>query len=160
MTDIEIRDFAPADGPAVIALARELQAHESTLFDRMKPPDEIGDWYLDGLLGACREHGGRLLVAAQEDRLLGYAVVLTALTSEDEADERLYGYAAVRDLAVAETARGRGLGARLLAACEAIAREAGARWLRVTALAGNAGALRTYERFGFEPLFVDLEKRL
>ena len=46
-------------------------------------------------------------------------------------------------------ARGRGLGALLLEACIAEARHAGLEMLTLTVTAGNAGAVRLYERHGF-----------
>ena len=60
---IEIRDYQPADRSGVVALARELQAAEAVLYDRSKPPEEIGDWYLDMLLKDCTEHGGKIIIA-------------------------------------------------------------------------------------------------
>jgi len=156
----EIRDYVPDDRPALIALVRELQAAEAELYDRMKPPETIGDWYLDGLLDACRRRRGRILVATENGAPVGYAVILTEVPSEAELDEVDYAYAYVQDQVVTQAARGRGIGAQLLARCEQIARDAGARWLRICVLAGNAGAVRIYEKSGFSPLFFEMEKRL
>lgn len=160
MSEIRIRDYEPEDAAGLLALVRELQAAEAAVYDRMKPPDQIGQWYLDGLLESCRTHKGRLLVASDGEALLGYAVVLTEMSSEDEPDEVPYRYAYVQDLAVGAGARGRGLGTRLLARCEALAREAGVRWLRVSVLSDNAAAVGVYRKAGFRPLFMDMEKDL
>ena len=75
MTAIEIRDYAPEDKAALIGLVRELQVAEGEVYDRMKPPEAIGAWYLDGLLEACRRQAGQILVAEQAGRVLGYAVI-------------------------------------------------------------------------------------
>jgi ribosomal protein S18 acetylase RimI-like enzyme len=160
MPPCTIRPYEPADRPALIALVREMQRVEAALFDRMKPPDEIGDAYLDALLLACARHGGAILVAIDGRRLIGYAAVLTAMSSRDEIDEIEYSYATIRDLAVAEAFRRRGVGRALLARCEDLARVAGARWLRITTLSNNAAALRAYERAGFAPLLSVMEKTL
>lgn len=157
---LSIRDYAPGDRPALIALVRELQVAEAEVYDRMKPPDEIGDWYVDSLLDSCRRQRGRILVAAETGAPVGYAVILTEVSSEDDIDEVDYTYAHVQDLAVTAAARGRGIGSRLLARCEEIARDAGARWLRISVLAGNPGAARVYRKSGFAPLIVKMEKRL
>ncbi len=53
MTAIEIRDYAPEDKAALIGLVRELQVAEGAVYDRMKPPEAIGDWYVEGLIEAC-----------------------------------------------------------------------------------------------------------
>jgi GNAT superfamily N-acetyltransferase len=160
MTKPRIREFEPKDRLALIGLVRELQASEASVFDRMKPPSEIGEWYLDGLLEACRLKNGKILVATQGDEPLGYAVILTEASSKDEADELEYTYAYVQDLVVTQSLRGRGLGSQLLARCEEIAREAGARWLRVTVFTENTDAVRVYEKSGFRSLFSEMEKPL
>jgi len=157
---VAIRDYEPQDRPALIALVRELQAAEAAVYDRMKPPDAIGDWYLDGLLDACRRRRGRILVATEGGAPVGYAVILTEVPSEAELDEVDYTYAYVQDLVVTEAARGRGSGSHLLANCEEIARDAGARWLRICVLADNDGAVRIYRKAGFAPLFFEMEKPL
>ena len=155
-----LRPYGPEDRAAVIALVRELQTYEAEFYDRMKPPEEIGDWYVDGLLKYCAEQAGEILVADATGRLLGYAAVMTAVSSQGEADEQDFFYAEVKDLVVTEAARGQGLGRRLLEACEARARAAGAQWLRIGVLADNSRALETYRRFGFRDLSVQLEKLL
>jgi hypothetical protein len=58
--DILIRDYGTGDCAAVIDLIRELQTHERALYDRMKPPSEMGPWYIEKLLEACAGHRGRL----------------------------------------------------------------------------------------------------
>ena len=158
--DILIRDYGTGDSAAVIDLIRELQTHERTLYDRMKPPSEMGPWYIEKLLQACAGHRGRLLVAEEDGRILGYACVLTAVSSEAELDEVAYRYASIEDLVVASDHRRRGLGSRLLKACEDIARAEGARWLRISVLADNASAVRAYGKFGFKDLFLQMEKGL
>ncbi len=92
--------------------------------------------------------------------LLGYAVILTEVSSEDQPDEIDYTYAYIQDLAVSAPARGRGLGSRLLARCEEIAREAGAKWLRVSVLSANDPAVGAYRKAGFGSLLLEMEKPL
>ena len=159
-TPLSIRDYAPGDRPALIALVRELQVAEAAVYDRMKPPEAIGDAYVDGLLEACRRRAGRILIAAENGAPVGYAVILTRVPSAAVLDEVDYSYAQIQDLAVTGAARRRGIGLRLLASCEEIARDAGARWLRITALADNEAAVRAYGVAGFAPLFVEFEKPL
>ncbi len=158
--DILIRDYSTGDSAAVVDLIRQLQTHERALYDRMKPPNEMGSWYIDKLLEACTGHRGRLLVAEEDGRILGYACVLTAVSSEAELDEVAYRYASIEDLVVASDHRRHGLGSRLLKACEDIARAEGAPWLRISVLANNASAVRAYGKFGFKDLFLQMEKGL
>jgi ribosomal protein S18 acetylase RimI-like enzyme len=48
----------------------------------------------------------------------------------------------------------------MLAECEKVARQAGVKYLRITALARNGRARATYRSFGFSEQFVDFEKVL
>lgn len=160
MKTTTIRNYREADRPALIGLVRELQAAECAVYDRLKPPEEIGDWYIDMLLADCARSAGKILVAEIDGALVGYAAVLTAVSSKDDADEIDYTYAYIKDLAVTAGRRGQGLGALLMAEAEALARAAGARWLRVSVLARNAAAVRLYEKAGFAPFVTTLEMTL
>ena len=101
-----------------------------------------------------------ILVRIEDETLVGYAVVLTAVSSEDEEDEFDFLYAYVSELMVTQRYRGRGIGANLLARCEELAREAGVQWMRVTVLTANAESVRAYERAGFGSLLTVMEKPL
>ena len=61
---------------------------------------------------------------------------------------------------VAESARRRGIGRKLLEDCERRAREAGRDDLRITVLAGNHGAHALYRAFGFDDLLINMRKSL
>jgi ribosomal-protein-alanine acetyltransferase len=84
----------------------------------------------------------RLVVATRGRRIAGYALVFFRRAS---AVARLYS------IAVAASERGAGIGARLLEACERLARRRGARELRLEVRVRNAAARRLYERAGFHP---------
>jgi ribosomal protein S18 acetylase RimI-like enzyme len=155
-----IRPYSEADAEAVVRLVRELQEHEARAFDRLKPPDSIGSWYLDGRIKDIQTHGGAFLVAADANTVAGYATLLTGLSSADEPEEVPYTYAHVSDLCVGMAFRGRGIGRALMAECERLARAAGEKWLRLGVLAGNQPARRFYADLGMEEVFVTLEKKL
>ena len=157
---IEIREFEEKDTSAVLEMVCELQVAEGKHYDRMKPPEAMGDWYLEGLKTSCREKDGVILVAEEEGSLLGYAVVVCRENSADEPDEVYFEYAYVLDLLVMPRARGKGLGKRLLSACEERAKVHGSQWLRISVLAENRTALGAYRKFGFRDHLVELEKPL
>ncbi|MBJ2180824.1 GNAT family N-acetyltransferase/peptidase C39 family protein [Pseudomonas veronii] len=120
------RVASPSDVPTLVAL----EQHCFTT-DRLSP--RSFHWMIS------RAHG-ELLVAEQDGQLLGYALVLfhrgTSLA-------RLYS------IAIAEHARGLGLGKRLLSRIEACAVEHDCAYLRLEVRSDNPGALALYERNGY-----------
>lgn len=157
--DILIRRYEDRDLNQLITLIRELQAHELQLFDRMKQPGDIGEWYVKDLQHRCDDQSGEILVAECEGRLAGYAAVMTAITMDDP-EETAYTYAMISEIVVTEQYRGRGLGKRLLTECERRAVNAGARWLRISALASNTRTVQLYRHQGFADHLIELEKPL
>jgi [ribosomal protein S18]-alanine N-acetyltransferase len=81
-----------------------------------------------------------VLAAVDAHELLGKAVVFFRLGS---------GIARLYSIAVADTARGRGLGEALLTAAERRAKTRGCRCVRLEVRPDNAGAIRLYERMGY-----------
>jgi ribosomal protein S18 acetylase RimI-like enzyme len=155
-----IRDYRSADEAAVVALVRELQAFEAHLYDRLVPASDIGPWYVARILRDCAKHKGRIRLAEQDGAIVGYASIMTDVLVDDERDEIAYSHAYLGDLVVAARVRGAGIGLALMADCEAIARAAGAKWLRISALAGNDRAVALYRKFGFVDQHVSFEKVL
>ena len=156
---LAIRIYEPRDEPAVIELVRQLQVHEGSIYDRMKPPEDIGAWYIAEMQKRCDESAGHILVGEIDGAVVAYGTILTRV-AEESIDEVAFIYAHVGDLAVTSGRRGQGIGKAMLAESERIARAAGARWLRISALARNAQARGTYRSFGFEELGVRFEKKL
>ncbi|AVJ22576.1 ribosomal-protein-alanine acetyltransferase [Pseudomonas cedrina] len=88
---------------------------------------------------------GQLWVAQQHGQLLGYALVLF---------RRGTRFARLYSLAIAEHARGLGLGKQLLAHIETRALEKGCAYLRLEVRTDNPGALALYERNGYRRFAV------
>lgn len=121
-----IRRATPADLPALLALERS-----AFTTDHLSPRQ-------------YRQHldspTALVLAAVDRGRLLGKAVVFF----RDNSDvARLYS------IAVAEGARGRGIGEALLAWAERDARRRGATRMRLEVRQDNASAMRLYERRGY-----------
>ena len=119
----QIRPYqGTSDQHHLLSLVRELQAHEATLFDRMKPSDEIGAEYIDRLLDV---EDGEIFVSVGRDNnansILGYAAVSVQRSSE--VDEIPYTFAEMSDLAVSEAARQQGIGKALMERCEEWSKE-------------------------------------
>jgi GNAT superfamily N-acetyltransferase len=95
---------------------------------------------LDGYL-----HCGRVLVAIEGQAIVGH-LQLVACAAADELE--------LRNMAVVEDRRGRGIGRALVRRAVAECRAAGARTLLVATATADIGNLRFYQRMGFRMLRV------
>ena len=126
MTDFRIRRATPADLDALLALER--RAFTTDHLSRRQYRHHIGS------------ASARVLAAVDASGLLGKAVVFFRGGSDVA---RLYS------IAVADAARGRGIGEALVRAVERAARAQGCKRLRLEVRQDNAGAIRLYERLGY-----------
>lgn len=155
-----IRDYdGVRDADALHTCFAELQDFERALEPDLPPGAEVASAYLPLLFARCARWRGRIFVAAQEGRVVGFAAVQAAVPQE-EPDEPPGCYALLSDLVVLPEARRSGLGRALLERAEAYARAEGAHVLSLSVLARNAGARSLYAAAGFRERFVQLEKRL
>jgi ribosomal protein S18 acetylase RimI-like enzyme len=119
---------------------------------------DIGPDYVEALCNDCVSLAA-VIVAEAKETLVGCAAVYTSFR-EESRDEKDYTFAYVADLVVARACRSAGVGYRLLATCEDIARKSATRWLRISAFVVNERAVAIYHRFGFVDHFLTLEKPL
>jgi ribosomal protein S18 acetylase RimI-like enzyme len=102
------------------------------------------------------------LVAEFADAVVGFVDVTISRPGPGEVDIHrpdVRGW--VQEIAVAENVRGSGIGARLLSAAEAWARDRGAVWILLDTHPANVEALHFYQaRMGYAPVGVRLTKRL
>jgi ribosomal protein S18 acetylase RimI-like enzyme len=157
---MRIRGFDPArDRRALRACFVELQDFERRLEPRMPAGEQVADAYLELMFRRCRLFDGSVLVAEADGAVVGFVTVWARYRSaEFDDDPGEQGF--VSDLVVSEGYRRRGIGRALLRAAEARARESGARTLRLSVKAGNAGARSLYASEGFETSEIHLEKKL
>ena len=107
------------------------------------------------------EHDPMLLLARHDERVVGYALGYTMAASGTWlADTWATGdrIGEVESLSVLPEYRGRGLGSRLLEELHNGLERKGARDLIVGALAGNADAIRLYQRHGYQPTWLYLSR--
>lgn len=157
---IEIRAYDPAgDAAAVRACFVELQDHERALEPRAPAGESIADEYLGWMFERCAGHDGRVLVARAGNEVVGFVTVLLAMPRTDP-DDPVSAHAMVSELVVREPWRSSGVGARLIAAAETLARAAGRSEIRVSVFGKNHGARRFYAREGYAELMVYLGKPL
>jgi ribosomal protein S18 acetylase RimI-like enzyme len=157
---ITIRNYRDGDAEAVIAIAKDLQAHELTIYDRLKPVEAIDHTYIAALWTDIEKYQGCFLVAEHEGAVAGYVTLLTHCDSGEDTDEIFYRYSHIGDLAVRTGKRSLGIGKALLDECERVAKSAGIKWLRLGVLADNARARTFYLREGYFNQLIKMEKPL
>jgi GNAT superfamily N-acetyltransferase len=132
-----IRPATSSDGPAFIALVRGLAD-----FERLDPPDEAAaERLLAHAFGARPRYELRVVELGGE--LVGYAAFF-----ETYSTFRALPSLFLEDLFVRQDARGRGIGASLLACLARLAVERGCGRLEWSVLDWNEGAQRFYRSRG------------
>jgi ribosomal protein S18 acetylase RimI-like enzyme len=96
--------------------------------------------------------------AAPQEPAAGYAMV--RLTEPGPSWDLGEVAGELESLAVADYARGAGIGTRLMDAARDLLRAQGARYWSVGVVEANTGAVRLYERSGFRPYYRELLGRL
>jgi GNAT superfamily N-acetyltransferase len=160
MSDFVIRDARwPADEAAAVSFIDGLQKFEYRFERNRRIDPQVGADYFRELMKRVAENHGRVLIAEQSGKAIGWAVFLI----EQEAiyvieSERHPGY--IAELFVDESARRAGVGKALIAACEAHALAIGLKVLMIGVLPANGRARSVYLTAGFRPASEQLRKYL
>ncbi len=153
-----IREYENGDAAALRQCVVVLQDAEREIDPRLLPGEVMADAYCERIHARCRETAGKIFVAEESSRVLGFSTIL-AREPFTELDDPPGHYALITDLVVLEPYRGGGIGHQLLERAEAYARQAGATELRIGVLSGNRTARRLYLDVGFQPHLELLTKR-
>ena len=152
---MEIRLAEKKDIPAILALYKQLFAEAA----RMQPYSfRASEQKEEFLLRMMEGSDSAVLAAVRDDEPIGFAVLLEQTTPP-------YGCltphrcAYLMDLAVDPELRGIGAGSGLIDAAKDWARRRGLDHLELNVLPENKGALRLYERNGFEPSLMRMQYR-
>jgi len=136
-----------------------LQRYEHAFEPDRRVDPAVADEYFAVLMDRVATNHGRIFVADQEGRAIGWAVFVVLQNAIFVAEEeRNYGY--IDELFVSENDRSHGVGRALIAACENEARRLGLRQVMIGVLAGNRRAAGIYARSGFSAYSTELRKYL
>ncbi len=136
---VRIRPMTADDAPAVLAIYADGIATGHATFEREAPPWPAFD---------ARFHGHPRLAADRAGDVVGWALLSPTSTRE------VYRGVAEVSVYVASSARGGGLGTRLLEALVEASEAAGFWTLQASLFAENAASLRTHRACGFRILGV------
>ncbi len=146
---MEIRFATAEDHASIIMLETEIQTqhHEGAPF--MFPP--TGVIPREDYIALLARPNERVLIALEEGEPVGY---LNYELIDRRANYYTHGekLVYVHVVSVKETHRGKHIGEALLKRAEEMGREFGATRMTLEVYAFNAGAIRFYERVGFEKL--------
>ncbi len=137
MADVTVRRAREQD---IDSLAQLVRMHVHDYYDRPAPSMERVRMLLGTLL---YEKEGVVLIAEQEPRLAGFAILYFTYSTE-HADK----IAVLNDIHVVEEVRRTGTGAVLFDACRAFAKDNGFAYLTWQVTRENVQAQRFFERMG------------
>jgi len=148
--DITVRPAKKEDHPAVERLQRQVaQLHAGLRPELFRPVGQKHD--TKRYYGLLRDADTPILVAQGErGELLGYAMLQVKAVGENHPVFLPRRFLYIDDLCVDEAARGQGIGAALMDAVRALAKSRGIAKIELNVWACNEGAMRFYERLGFQ----------
>lgn len=160
MPDLIIRDIIlPDDEAAAQSFIDGLQRYEHAFEPDRRIDDTVAAEYFAVLMERVAKNNGRVFMAEQHGDVIGWAVFVVERNALYIVEgERTHGY--IAELFVSESARGQGVGRRLIAACESQARALGLRHIMIGVLSGNRRTAEVYARAGYAPYSSELRKYL
>jgi GNAT superfamily N-acetyltransferase len=155
-----IRDIAlPEDKAAALSFIDGSQRYEHFVEPNRRLDDAVAAEHFALLLERLATTKGRMFVAEQDGRAIGWAAFFVEQHPVFVTDDqRSYGY--IAELFVEEQARSLGIGRALIDRCEVEARELGLNHIMIGVLANNRRAADVYARAGYAPYSLELRKFL
>jgi len=157
---LRIRDFdASRDKAAALAFILGSQEFEHEFEPDRRLDPAVAEEHFAALTARATTNQGRLFVAEQEGRIIGWAAFLVEHKPVFVVEtERVHGY--IAELFVEAGARGSGAGRALIATCEDEARRLGLGQIMIGLLTQNRRAAEIYARAGYGPYASELRKYL
>jgi GNAT superfamily N-acetyltransferase len=160
---VNIRTYTPADHDAFVSATAQLQDYIAALDDLNQERSGANfdsRAYADWSIKAAGPNG-LVLIAEEEEKLIGYLVATLRETSKrDEIECFPSKEAEVLELFVHEDSRKKKVGLALMQAAEEHFRSIGCTALLVDCFAPNHSAHVFYERYGFTDRLLTMRKEL
>lgn len=158
-SNIIIREAKTEDSDALNRMMHGLNMYEEALVGGRSTDELSAAKHVKYIQENIRDNNGCAFVAETGGRVCGFI-----FAHEDEekgydarADVRRFGY--ISELYVDETARGLGIASKLMSAAEQHFSESGIKAIQISAFTANTGAIGLYEKLGYTPSYVCLEKK-
>lgn len=158
--NVQIRDATPDDRDAMIGLARASNDWEANFHPNRGTSHAHAVAMVDGLARWIAHNHGRVIVAEENGKVIGSSAFAKVRSGDAylEDFDATYGY--IAEVTVHDGHRGQGIGTALMTEAERWLAETGVNQIQIGVLYDNIDAKRLYERLGFRPYELALEKRL
>lgn len=161
---IDIHPYHSADQSALLQLMTELQGFIAPLdpLHRLKTTEDFNaEAYIDQLLRQTKEEHGIILIAKEEEVVIGFiAGTIPDTTDEDLLDHYPAIEGRVVELVVSEKYRGKNVGRILMDELEQYFRKNECEFVRVGCFAPNVGTHAFYEKCGYGDRYIEMLKKL
>jgi ribosomal protein S18 acetylase RimI-like enzyme len=154
--DISIRRATSADLDGAAALAARLVVmHHEVDPERFFLPDNVEQGYAHWFRHELARREAVILVALAGDEIIGYAYGTLEARDWNLLLDR---HAAIHDIFVVDSARGRGAGLLLMQAIIGELEALGAPRIVLSTMVGNQNAQRLFERAGFRRTMLEMTR--
>lgn len=161
MVETTIRRAGEGDRAIVGRLAALLQDAEYAMHESRRTGSTLPDNLVDELYRRTRvEQGGAILLAETDGAVKGYIAFYPERLANIELRPEAYRFLYVADLCVVPEARGQRIAGLLLAEAETICRRLCLPRIALGVLAANPAARAAYDRVGYQPYELWLEKSI
>ncbi len=154
--DLTIRAATTRDLPAVVALWRSLQLVSATFEPRLAPNAQSDAWFSDFLTDQLDHDNAIVLVAVQDDLVIGY--VFGQIMQRPTVISGDCGY--VADLCVRDEFRGQGIGRALFGKIKDWFLARGLRAIEVQIVRANPASQAFWRKMGFGDFLRTLRSEL
>lgn len=153
---VQVRKAKKKDISSILSLLDEVnKIHEKARPDIFKRGQKYHEKDVEALLEEKKVH----ILVAEEETVLGYAILFEEEQKEDELmKERKFLY--LDDLCVDKKARGKGVGSLLLREAEKLAKSLSYSSITLRVWSFNEKAIAFYQKEGYLPLYEEREKKL
>jgi len=158
---LAMRALRDTDRDTMLKFLLGLSDAEAQYHWAMRPASDMTMADVDRTIAEIADEDGTVIIAELDGQPVGYAgVVLQDAADEFELKDEWRKRGFITDMYVDASARGRGIGRALLAACDRYVADAGIDWQQICVSPGNAPAITLYRKAGFGDYELVLEKRL
>jgi ribosomal protein S18 acetylase RimI-like enzyme len=159
---LKIREYKPSDRPRIVRCIEELQDYlvnvDELKFTRRMP--EYGEHFTEKLLQEVRDKNGRIYVAENKNKIVGFIAGIVYEWSTEVLLECIpLKSGRILELFVDSKHRRRGIGKMLMRKIEEYFRMSGCNVFRVEVFKPNTEAYQFYQVLGYQDRIIDMIKK-